>query len=362
MAVKKTFAVIFTIILSIFSTTAVPVPVPDNTPPIPAERAKVDSWFQTNVKPHKERTNGLDPPLVQAENNPKVMKVGKDGEFKTVMDAIKKIPDGNTQRVIISIAPGIYTEKIIIDKKKPFVTLLASDPKNMPTLVFGDTGAAKGTMMCASVIVESDYFSATGVIFKNSAPRPKPGQQAQAVALRISGDKASFYNCRFLGFQDTLCDDKGKHFFQNCYIEGIGDFIYGTGKSLYVNTEIHVIEFPQAFITAQGRQTANEDSGFSFVHCKITGTGRNADLGRAWKPFAKVAFAYTEMSDVIKPEGWNNKDEKTVTFVEFKNTGPGSNPGGRAKFSKQLSDVDVKPYISLGFIEGSKWLLPPHKA
>ncbi|XP_059630348.1 pectinesterase 1-like [Cornus florida] len=370
MAAKKTLVVVLIVFLSIFSATAKPgpvpvrrpVPVPDNSPPIPAERAQVESWFQTNVKPYKERRASLDPALANAENNPKLMKVGKDGEFKSVMDAIKRIPDGNTQRVIISIAPGIYNEKVIIDKKKPFVTLLASDPKNLPTLVFGDTGKAKGTMMSASVIIESDYFRAIDINFKNSGPRPAPGQQAQALALRISGDKASFYNCRFLGFQDTLCDDKGRHFFKNCYIEGMGDFIFGNGKSLYVNTQIHVIPFPQAFITAQGRQTATEDTGFLFVHCRVTGAGRIADLGRAWKPFAKVVFAYTEMSDVIKPGGWNNKDERTVTFLEYKNTGPGSNPGGRVKFSKQLSDADIKPYISLASIEGSKWLLPPHKA
>lgn len=57
---------------------------------------------------------------------------------------------------------------------------------------------------------------------------------AQAVALRISGDKAAFHNCKFIGFQDTLCDDMGRHFFRNCYIEGTVDFIFGNGQSLYL--------------------------------------------------------------------------------------------------------------------------------
>lgn len=57
---------------------------------------------------------------------------------------------------------------------------------------------------------------------------------AQAVAMRISGDKASFHKCKFIGFQDTLCDDKGRHFFNNCYIKGTVDFIFGNGKSLYL--------------------------------------------------------------------------------------------------------------------------------
>jgi len=70
---------------------------------------------------------------------------------------------------------------------------------------------------------------------QNSAPRPdgrKKGEQA--VALRISGDKAAFYNCKILGFQDTICDDRHNHFFKDCLIQGTVDFIFGSGTSLYL--------------------------------------------------------------------------------------------------------------------------------
>lgn len=64
---------------------------------------------------------------------------------------------------------------------------------------------------------------------------PAPGEEGgQAVALRISGDKAAFYNCKFLGYQDTLLDDVGKHFFKNCFIRGTVDFIFGNARSLYM--------------------------------------------------------------------------------------------------------------------------------
>ena len=67
-------------------------------------------------------------------------------------------------------------------------------------------------------------------------------KDAQAVAMRISGDKAAFYNCKFMGFQDTLCDDKGRHFFKDCFIQGTVDFIFGNGKSLYlVRTHIAIV-------------------------------------------------------------------------------------------------------------------------
>jgi pectinesterase len=52
--------------------------------------------------------------------------------------------------------------------------------------------------------------------------------------MRISGDKAAFHDCKFLGYQDTLCDDVGMHLFKGCYIEGTVDFIFGSGKSVYM--------------------------------------------------------------------------------------------------------------------------------
>lgn len=61
-----------------------------------------------------------------------------------------------------------------------------------------------------------------------------PGLEGwQAAAFRISGDKAFFSNCGFYGAQDTLCDDAGRHYFKDCYIEGSIDFIFGNGRSMY---------------------------------------------------------------------------------------------------------------------------------
>lgn len=76
------------------------------------------------------------------------------------------------------------------------------------------------------------------------------------------------------------------------------------------NTELHVIEGdPMAMITAQARKAEGVDTGYSFVHCSITGTGGHAHLGRAWMQYAKVVYAYTEMSDAVIPEGWSNNND-----------------------------------------------------
>lgn len=96
---------------------------------------------------------------MQSQVNP------KGGEFKTLTDALKSIPEKNTKRVIIKMAPGEYKEKVTIDKKKPFITLMG-DPKAMPVLTFDGTAAQYGTVNSASLIILSDYFIAVNIIVK----------------------------------------------------------------------------------------------------------------------------------------------------------------------------------------------------
>jgi pectin methylesterase-like acyl-CoA thioesterase len=69
----------------------------------------------------------------------------------------------------------------------------------------------------------------------------------QAVAVRISGDRCAFYNCIFLGYQDTVLDESGKHYFENCYIEGAIDIICGNGKSLYKVNQIEIMNSVSIF-------------------------------------------------------------------------------------------------------------------
>jgi pectinesterase len=68
----------------------------------------------------------------------------------------------------------------------------------------------------------------------------------QAKAAWIYADKCVFFDCAFLGVQDTLCDDYGRHYYKNCYIQGGIDFIYGDGQSIF---EVYnkIISYPFFF-------------------------------------------------------------------------------------------------------------------
>ncbi|XP_021857465.2 pectinesterase 1-like [Spinacia oleracea] len=337
---------------------------------IPANKAEINTWFENVVKPVSQQEGKLEQNLVEAESDGvEIIEVRQDGtgKFKTISDAVKHVKIGNTKRVIIKIGPGEYREKVKVDRFKAYVTFYGTDPENRPTITFSGTATEYGTVDSATLIVMSDYFVAKNIIVSNSAPRPdgkRKGQQA--VALRITGDKAAFYNCKFVGFQDTVCDDKGKHFFKDCYIEGTVDFIFGEAKTLYLNTELHVLSGDlEAFIVAHARKNPSVDAGYSFVHCSVTGTGGHGYLGRPWYGESITVFSYCDISDVIRPEGWNNhynpESQKVVYFGEYKNTGPGAVLTKRVPYTKILTEVEAKPFINLEYIDAGKWLLPPPK-
>ncbi|KAE8673721.1 Pectinesterase isoform 2 [Hibiscus syriacus] len=333
---------------------------------IPEDKSKVNDWFSSVIKPLNQRAGTLDPELVEAETEPKIIKVkqGDGGDFTTIMKAIDSVPAGNNKRVIISIGPGSYQEKITIPRDKPYVTLMG-DPKNMPNLTFDATAKDYGTVDSGTLTTLSSYFVGAYLNIINNAPKPDGKREgAQAVALRVSGDRSAFYGCNIFGFQDTVCDDRGNHFFKDCYIRGTVDFIFGSGKSLYLDTEIFVeIEPKLTVITAQARESSSEDTGYSIVHGKITGTAKGSFLGRAWKSSPRVVYAYTEMTDVVNPAGWSHEMQpertKTVYYGEYKCTGVGASSSGREPFTKQLTEKEAEPFLSLDYVAATKWLLPP---
>ncbi|XP_054790689.1 putative pectinesterase 63 [Prosopis cineraria] len=366
---SSTIIIVAAFIAALITGTNITTVVSDDTAPVPGDKSQLNKWFKENVKPLstqlRRRRTMIQPSVAEAEKRVRMVKVMKDGsgDFRTVTAAINSIPEGNRRRVIVYIGSGTYYEKIKIEKTKPFVTLYG-DPQKWPNLTFHGTAQRFGTVDSASLIVESDYFVAVNLIISNSAPMPN-GKIArpQAVALRISGNYAAFYRCAMLGYQDTICDDRGKHFFKDCYIQGTMDFIFGSGKSLYLNARLKVVGRNGGVIAAPARTNQSDDTcGYSFVHCDISGTANGTYLGRAWMSHPKVVYAYTSMSSIVNPLGWDDSPQgapNTVYYGEYKNKGVGARRTGRANFTKWLRRSEALPFITLSYIEASKWLLPP---
>ncbi|XP_040939243.1 pectinesterase 2 [Gossypium hirsutum] len=182
----------------------------------------------------------------------------------------------------------------------------------MPNLTFDGTVKQYGTVDGAAFIIESSCFVGANLNIVNTPPRPDGKMVgAQAVALRVSGDRPAFYNCKIIGFQDILFDDRGNHFFKDFHIRGTVDFIFGSGTFLYLNSEVFVEGDPEgdpemAVITIQARESSSEDTGYSFAHGRISETAKDVFLGRAWKSSLRVVYSYTEMDEIVHPGGWSS--------------------------------------------------------
>lgn len=269
------------------------------------------------------------------------------GQFKSVQDAIMSVPSGSaSQPVVIHIKPGVYKELIYIQHEKRFFHLVGENAaKTILTFdlhanMAGPNGKPIGTFRTPSTVIDADDFTAENLTFENSA-----GPVGQALAIRIDGDRAIFRNCRFLGWQDTILANRGRHYFEGCYIAGHVDFIFGGATVFFERCHIHCLR--NGYITAASTPT-DQPYGFVFSHCKITGETPDVKtyLGRPWRIFASVIFLNTEMSEVVRPVGWHNWDkpesEKTSRYAEFKSNGPGAQQAARASWSKQLSKAEAR--------------------
>jgi len=265
------------------------------------------------------------------------------GDFRTVQQALDHVPDNNNQPVVIHIKPGVYNEQIRVSAGKNHVTLRGEDPQKTILTFKLSALQAGNTRLAFSTLVNGNDFRAENLTFENTF-----GTGSQAVALFVDAERASFENCRFLGWQDTLFVNGSRHYFKNCYIEGHVDFIFGTASAVFEDCTIH--SKGQGYVTAHYRLSNDENTGFVFLRCRLTGanTGNGVYLGRPWRPYARVVFVDCWLGSHIRPEAWDNwRDparEKTAWFGEYKSKGPGANPKARVAWSRQLTSQEAAQF------------------
>lgn len=265
------------------------------------------------------------------------------GDFTTVQEAINAVPDfRKANRTTILIRKGNYKEKVIIPECKINLSLIGEDGA---VITYDDYasklnrfGEEKSTSGSASCYIYAPDFIAENLTFENSA-----GPVGQAVACFVSGDRAIFRKCRFLGNQDTLYTYgyPTRQYYEDCYIEGTVDFIFGKATAVFNRCDIH--SRGKGYVTAPATP---EDSryGYVFHDCRLTAADgvENVPLSRPWRPYAQAVFINCELGKHISPAGWDNwgkaSNEQTVNYAEYNSKGPGANPTARAPYSRQLTD------------------------
>lgn len=305
--------------------------------------------------------------FISCQSQSKIIVVAHDGSgnYSTVQAAFNSIPVHNKRAITVFIKDGIYKEKLHLDSTKDFVTVIGED--EFKTILTNDDhtgmvtrkGDTVNTRNSYSFMVSANNFTAKNITIQNNA-----GFTAgQAVALESDGDKAQYFNCRILGFQDILFTNnpKSRQFYEDCYIEGTTDFIFGSATVWFEHCHIHSKK--NSHVTAASTPQDHQ-FGYVFNDCILTGdtTLHNVSLGRPWRPYASVTYIHCFIGPQIKPEGfsnWNNTDNyKTARYAEYEDYGPGADKSGRVSWEKQLNDNEIKKFTIENVLKG--WMPGEH--
>ncbi len=323
--------------------------------------------------------------------------VAKDGsgDYFTVQEAINAVPDFNNQEITILIQPGTYKEKLVIPATKTHVTLIART-EGQSIITYDDyanrisdvTGRKLGTSGSATVYIFATDFEARGIVFENTASKASweagKGGIGQAVAALVSGDRIIFRRCMFLGHQDTLYaygrksdpkteeakkealvskmpkDQMSRQYYEDCYIAGTVDYIFGWATAYFNRCEMHCIG--DGYVTASATPKGY-DYGYIFSDCRITTEpGVKSYLGRPWRHWAHTLFLNCQMEN-IHPQGWKewkNKEtgkdgSETARYAEYNSqdlNGKKLDTSKRVKWGKQLTAKEAAQYTIENVLKG----------
>lgn len=303
------------------------------------------------------------------------------GDFVTVQRAVDHVldtPPPTVERVILEIRPGTYRERVKIPQDRPHLTLLGKDAASTVISASMSAAVAGGTFFSPIVEVNGAGFAAENVTFENAF-----GVGSQAVAISVHSDRATFRKCRFVGWQDTLYAAWGRQYYEDCYIEGHVDFIFGNAAAVFEGCEIH--SRGSGYIAAHSRTSPQEPTGYVFHRCRLTGepgllrpapskaggaevpypakdSGKGVLLGRPWRSYARVVFLDCAMGVHIRPEGWDRwgkpENEKTAWFGESGSTGPGGDTSARVAWAHALTPAEIAAFAPGVFLKGSDGWTP----
>ena len=319
----------------------------------------------TSAGLHAQPTPPAVPPPAAAKKEtflvPVRLTVAADGsgDYRTVQEAVLAVRDFMQVTATIFIKKGTYKEKLLIPSQKTNITLLGESREGV-VISFGDySGDAEkhSTYTSATVRVQGNDFTAENITFENAA-----GPVGQAVALHVEGDRATFRHCRMLGYQDTLflAVENSRQYYQDCYIEGTTDFIFGSSTAVFESCTI--FSKTSSYITAAST-TPRQPFGLVFLNCQLRAApeATKVYLGRPWRPHARTVFLNTDMGAHITPAGWDNwrnpDNEKTASYAEYNSTGAGAAVTSRVPWARQLTAREARHYTVENVFSGpARWL------
>ncbi|KAF0908580.1 hypothetical protein E2562_026629 [Oryza meyeriana var. granulata] len=292
------------------------------------------------------------------------------GDFKTINEALAKVPPKNAERYTIYVKAGTYKEYVSVARPATNVAMIGDGIGK--TIITGNKNFKMNltTKDTATMEAIGNGFFMRGITVENTAG----AENHQAVALRVQSDMAVFYQCAFDGYQDTLYPHAQRQFFRDCTVSGTIDFIFGNSQVVLQNCLIQPrkpMDNQVNIITAQGRREKRSAGGTVLHNCtvaphpdleKFTDKVKTY-LARPWKEYSRTIFVQNELGAVVDPVGWlewnGNFGLDTLFYAEVDNHGPGADTSKRAKWKgiQTLTYEDVqKEFTVEAFIQGQQFI------
>lgn len=291
--------------------------------------------------------------------------------FSALQAAVDALPESGGE---ITLSPGVYREKVLITRHHVRLRGLGRKPGDV--VIAWSDGAVQvgGTFKTSTLEIRGDDFRADNLTMANDYWL-RSAEPSQAVALYVTGDRAVFNRVRFLGHQDTLyaadrkCEGTlpdgspcrvSRQYFQDCYVEGHVDFIFGNSKAFFDRCRIHAVAHEEVMLTAHMRTAPDQDRGYVFNRCVITadpGVGR-LWLGRPWRDYSRVIFIDTRIDAKLEAAGWREWTPGTTArlatayYAEHGSTGLGSRAGPREPYAMTLSAAEAERWSARHHLAG----------
>ncbi len=302
--------------------------------------------------------------------------VAKDnsGDFNSIQQAVDSIPAGTPETIYIK--KGIYKERVEVRKNNiSFVGESTDDTiitESYYARMIMPDGSKRGTFRSYTFFVYADNFTASNLTFENAAGFGD--EFGQAIAVYAEGDNITFRNCKILGHQDTLFTGplpmKEKQpggftgptidgirrvvhqLYEDCYIAGEIDFIFGSATAYFKNCTLFALNRNQEINAYYTAPSTYEGQAFGYVFESCTFTGncppKSVALSRPWRIHAKTVLLNCNYSDQIIDEGftdWNKPEShETVYYAEYNGHGEGFKPEKRAAYVHQLNESEAARY------------------
>lgn len=276
--------------------------------------------------------------------------VGKESfcDYHTIQESIDSLElQSSMEPATLIILSGVYEEVVTIYRSD--LTIIGVGQVEIRMNRYAkerdETGEEIGTFATPTLFLGGRNLILDNLLIANTAGQGK--DIGQAVAVYAHCDETVFRNCTFKGYQDTLFTgplppapkerlefggvpikeqhDHYRQLYQNCYIEGTVDFIFGGATAYFEICEIHSLRHDEngtGYITAASTPEGQR-YGYVFKNCFLTAAPNTASvfLGRPWREFAQTIFIDCQLGTHIHPLGWDNwnnpANEETVCYQEY---------------------------------------------